>query len=305
MYFKINQADYKFVSAINNAQIKKLIKKILLIVLSTFLGTEINAQSIRINEASASNSIYFDEDGDTPDWIEIYNHGSQTISINDWGLSDDVLELDKWIFPNISLAPESYLLLWASSKDRPNISYATTLINQGDNFKYLIPSSEPNANWVDLDFDDSSWSQGDSGFGYADQDDETIIPYGTISIYLRKPFNISDLENLNSLMLDIDYDDAFVAYLNGVEVARANINGNPPTYNSGAIQQHEALMYNGGTPDRFVIADPTSFLIEGENILTIQAHNISNTSSDFTLIPFLSAVFSSPNEIGTTPPEIL
>ena len=152
MYFKINQADYKFVSAINNAQIKKLIKKILLIVLSTFLGTEINAQSIRINEASASNSIYFDEDGDTPDWIEIYNHGSQTISINDWGLSDDVLELDKWIFPNISLAPESYLLLWASSKDRPNISYATTLINQGDNFKYLIPSSEPNTNWMNLDF---------------------------------------------------------------------------------------------------------------------------------------------------------
>ena len=282
----------------------KLIKKILLIVLSTFLGAEINAQSVRINEVSASNSIYFDEDGDTPDWIEIYNYGSQTVSMNNWGLSDDVLELDKWIFPNVSLAPESYLLLWASSKDR-SISYATTLINQGDNFKYLIPSSEPNANWVNLDFDDSSWSQGDSGFGYADQDDETIIPYGTISVYLRKPFNISDLENLNSLILDIDYDDAFVAYLNGVEVARANINGNPPTYNSGAIQQHEALMYNGGTPDRFVIADPTSFLIEGENILTIQAHNISNTSSDFTLIPFLSAVFSSPNEIGTTPPEIL
>jgi hypothetical protein len=106
---------------------KKLIKKILLIVLSTFLGTEINAQSIRINEASSSNSIYFDEDGDTPDWIEIYNHGSQAISINDWGLSDDVLELDKWTFPNISLAPDSYLLLWASSKDRRSISYAKNL----------------------------------------------------------------------------------------------------------------------------------------------------------------------------------
>ena len=132
----------------------KLIKKILLIVLSTFLGAEINAQSVRINEVSASNSIYFDEDGDTPDWIEIYNYGSQTVSMNNWGLSDDVLELDKWTFPNVSLAPESYLLLWASSKDRPNISYATTLINQGDNFKYLIPSSEPNANWMNLDFDE-------------------------------------------------------------------------------------------------------------------------------------------------------
>ena len=47
---------------------KCMIKKILLIILSTFLVTEINAQSIRINEASASNSIYFDEDGDRKDF---------------------------------------------------------------------------------------------------------------------------------------------------------------------------------------------------------------------------------------------
>ena len=197
MYFKINQAGYKFVSAINNAQIKKLIKKILLIVLSTFLGTEINAQSIRINEASASNSIYFDEDGDTPDWIEIYNHGSQAISINDWGLSDDVLELDKWIFPNISLAPDSYLLLWASSKDRRSISYARTLVNQGDNFKYIIPTYEPNNNWKNLDFDDLLWPQGVSGFGYGDGDDATLIPDGALSIFIRIPFEILNLDNLN------------------------------------------------------------------------------------------------------------
>lgn len=280
-------------------------KSILIIIVSTLLMAKVNAQSIRINEVSPSNSVYFDEDGDTPDWIELYNFGTQTISINNWGLSDNVLEPDKWTFPNISLAPESYLLLWASSKDIPNVSYATTLINQGDIFQYLIPSSEPNTNWKNLEFDDSNWSQGGSGFGYNDGDDETIIPDGTLSVYLRKPFNIPDLQNLNSLILDIDYDDAFVAYINGVEIARANINGSPPAYNSGTIQDHEALMYNGGFPERFIITDLSTILIEGENILTIQGHNISNTSSDFTLIPFLSAVFSSPSGLGTTPPEIL
>ena len=280
-------------------------KYLFVIILPILLVTTLSAQTIRINEVSSSNSIYYDEDGDTPDWIEIHNFGSQTISLNNWTLSDDILDLDKWTFPNISLLPEQYLLLWASSKDRPIISYFTTLVNQGEMFQYLIPSSEPDSNWKNLDFDDSSWLQGGSGFGYDDGDDETIIPDGTLSVYLRKPFNISDLQNLNSLILDIDYDDAFVAYINGVEVARENINGSPPAYNSGTIQEHEALMYNGGSPERFVITNPNSILVEGENILSIQGHNISNTSSDFTLIPFLSAIFSSPIQFGTTPPEIL
>ena len=280
-------------------------KYLFVIILPILLVTTLSAQTIRINEVSSSNSIYYDEDGDTPDWIEIHNFGSQTISLNNWTLSDDILDLDKWTFPNISLLPEQYLLLWASSKDRPIISYFTTLINQGDMFQYLTPSSEPNPNWKNLDFDDSNWSQGGSGFGYDDGDDETIIPDGTLSVYLRKRFNISDLQSLNSLILDIDYDDAFVAYINGVEVARENINGSPPAYNSGTIQDHEALMYNGGSPERFVITNPNSILVEGENILSIQGHNISNTSSDFTLIPFLSAIFSSPIQFGTTPPEIL
>ena len=138
-----------------------------------------------------------------------------------------------------------------------------------------------------------------------DGDDTTLIPTGSMSVYLRVNFEISALDNLNALVLDIDYDDAFVAYINGIEIARANINGSPPAYNSGSLQDHEALMYSGGTPDRFTITNPNSLLNNGENILTIQGHNISNTSSDFTIIPFLSAIFSSPNNLGVTPPEIL
>ena len=280
-------------------------KYLFVIILPVLLVTTVSAQTIRINEVSSSNSIYYDEDGDTPDWIELYNFGSQTISLNNWTLSDDIQDLGKWTFPNTSITPGQYLLIWASSKDRPYISCARTIVNQGAIFQYLIPTSEPNPNWKNLDFDDSNWLQGGSGFGYDDGDDETITPDGTLSVYLRKPFNISDLQSLNSLILDIDYDDAFVAYINGIEVARANINGSPPAYNSGSIQDHEALMYNGGSPERFIITDLSTILIEGENILSIQGHNISNNSSDFTLIPFLSAIFSTPNGVGITPPEIL
>ena len=83
-----------------------------------------------------------------------------------------------------------------------------------------------------LDFNDENWNNGNSGFGYADGDDNTYIAAGTLAVYLRKSFTIENVNEINSLVLDVDYDDGFVAYINGVEVARANINGTPPVYNS-------------------------------------------------------------------------
>ncbi|MHB0755468.1 CotH kinase family protein [Polaribacter sp. M15] len=278
-------------------------KPFIFIFLFSIFGLQ--AQTIRFNEVVSSNSVYFDEDGDTPDWIELYNSSHQTISINGWSLSDDEDHLLKWTFPNVSLAPNQYLLLWASSKDKRSIEYPKTLVNKGDSFKYILPTSEPNTNWKNLNFNDTNWAQGISGFGYADGDDNTIIPSGTKSIYLRKNFTIDDVDNIASLILDIDYDDAFVAYINGQEVARANINGVPPTFNANTIQDHEAKMYTGGKPDRFSISNFKNFLNDGENILSIQGHNVSANSSDFTIIPFLSAIFKTPNSLGVDPPAIL
>ena len=65
-------------------------------------------------------------------------------------------------------------------------------------FKYLIPSSEPNSNWTDINFNDSSWDDGTSGFGYADGDDATLIPNGTLSLYLRKNFSINNVDEVIS-----------------------------------------------------------------------------------------------------------
>ena len=101
-----------------------------LVVYFLFLIANATAQTVRINEVVSSNSVYIDEDGDTPDWLEIHNYGSQDVSINGWFLSDDPETPEKWTFPNIKLSPDAYLLLWASSKDRSNISYSRTLINR-------------------------------------------------------------------------------------------------------------------------------------------------------------------------------
>ena len=110
------------------------------------------SQSIRINEVVSSNSVYFDEDGDSPDWIELYNYGNQTISLDSWTISDNIENLDMWTFPQINLDPDEYLLIWASGKNRSQISYSRTYINQGDVYKYIIPNSEPNLNWNNINF---------------------------------------------------------------------------------------------------------------------------------------------------------
>jgi len=269
------------------------------------MSSNVFCQDIRINELVASNSIIYDEDGDTPDWIELYNYGSAPVSLQNWSVSDVVDNDNPWIFPDITINEDEYLLIWASNKNRGQLTFPRTLINQGDTFRYITPNSSVPNIWTGVNYNVNSWLEGSSGFGYNDGDDSTNISNGTISVFLRKDFTVSNIDDIVSLILDVDYDDGFVAYINGVEVARANINGSPPAYNSTTNTDHEAQMYSGGLPDRFVVDNFQDILVQGNNTLSIQVHNVSNESSDLTIIPFLTALFSSESSQGVTPPDIL
>ncbi len=71
-----------------------------------------------INEAVSSNTQFEDEDGDSEDWIELYNNSNTAISLAGWTLSDDPLEPNKWAFPSVQVNAQDYLIVWASDKDR-------------------------------------------------------------------------------------------------------------------------------------------------------------------------------------------
>ena len=72
-----------------------------------------------LNEYMANNkSIISDEDGDSSDWIEIYNPGPDSLSLEGWTLTDRADKLTQWRFPAVTMAPDSYLLVFASGKDR-------------------------------------------------------------------------------------------------------------------------------------------------------------------------------------------
>jgi len=86
-------------------------KAIVLIFISSFTFFIANSQNLVINELMSSNrNVVVDEDGDTPDWIEILNNSTETINLNKYFLSDDILEPLKWQIPDLDLLPNQPLL---------------------------------------------------------------------------------------------------------------------------------------------------------------------------------------------------
>ena len=254
------------------------------------------SQQVFINEAMSLNaSIIADEDGAYSNWIELYNTAEEPVNLQGYGLSDDKNDRLKWIFPPTTIASKGHILIFTSGKDRKDIYYWKNIIQEGDLWKYSVDNDTVQNSWNGSDFDDSTWPQGPGGFGYGDNDDSTALN-SVNSVFIRKAFSVDDVTKIRRLMLHMDYDDGFVAYLNGVEIARANIGtaGDRPVFSDVAKSSHEAVMYSGGKPEAFMIGNIASLLHNGSNLIAIQIHNTGSGSTDMTGIPFLSMAMDAP-----------
>lgn len=171
------------------------------------------------------------------------------------------------------------------------VDHWETVVVESQEWSYLPAFSEPPSNWMTPNFVDDSWSIGPGGFGFGDEDDRTQIEAVT-ALYLRTKFEIIDTSTILHALLHADYDDAFIAYLNGVEIARSNIGivGDRPTFNALPTYFHEAVMFQGGRPEYFEIKKNLlkNLLKEGSNSLAIQVQNDGILSSDLSAIFFLS-----------------
>jgi len=157
-----------------------------------------------------------------------------------------------------------------------------TVVYENNIWNYTVPIAEPDTNWRKPTFTATGWLSGQGGFGFGDSDDNTTLSQSK-SVYIRIVFNISDTSKISKAILNADYDDGFVAYLNNTEIARANMsNAVHPPYGTLASANHEAVMYGGGNPDYFNISQSAlhSVIRNGTNVLAIQIHNVTTTSSD-------------------------
>jgi len=278
-----------------------------LITFLLILGSSLFPAQIKINEVMSSNgSTLMDEDGDYPDWIELYNSGDAALNLNGYSLTDNIDAPRKWIFPEIVIEPHKYLITFASGKDRKDCTpYWNAVITAGDIWRYFIGNSEPPADWMSLAFNDQDWLEGATGIGYGDNDDATGVPEGTMSVYLRKTFILANASIIKNAILHMDYDDGFIAYLNGTEIARANISIEHPTHDQAADTYTEPKICNGQMPDGFPLGSVLALFHDGTNVLAIQLHNSGSTSSDLTIIPFLTLGFQSEPASYRQPPDIL
>jgi hypothetical protein len=177
------------------------------------------------------------------------------------------------------------------------------LVREGDPWRYFKGTQEPPATWNTLAFDDSTWLAGPTPIGYeTDSGYEKRIATNLsdmrnqyISVYARRTFSVDDPSQLTALLLTVDVDDGYIAYINGVRVAAQGAPASP-RYDQPASASHEAC---SGTstptgpcpPAQIDLSRYIEDLVPGENVLAVQVHNQSLSSSDFIFIPELSGVF--------------
>ncbi len=172
-------------------------------------------------------------------------------------------------------------------------------LKEGAEWRYFkgtaTPSAQGTNQWYHRGFSDIAWlGPSPSGFGYGDADDATLLSdmqNSYVSVFTRKMFLVTNLAAITQLTLAADFDDGFVAYLNGTEVTRRNLPTGTITHATTALVNSESSRAGQDSytcncepqPKEYIQIDP-SLLIEGTNLLAVSGHNISLSSSDFSLI---------------------
>lgn len=160
----------------------------------------------------------------------------------------------------------------------------TTLMERTQSWKYYDQGSLDGMNWQLSDFDDAKWASGKAPLGYhtnMTRDYNTIISYGSnanskrMTYYFRTTIDLPEKPRpTDDLVLDFTVDDGCVVYVNGQEAGRYNM----PT---GAVYYSTAASsYAQADPDTGRMKLNASLFQQGQNVIAVELHQNSNTSTD-------------------------
>jgi hypothetical protein len=134
-----------------------------------------------------------------------------------------------------------------------------------------------NPSWRSEDFNDSLWKNGRTPIGYdlgsIRTDLGSTLRRVSPSLYVRKSFSVPDGKASSSspLILRINYNDGFIAWINGVEVARANAGEQKAHIYFDQVAYRASTI--GTSTSSFNLGRSSSLLVPGENTLAIQVAN--------------------------------
>ncbi len=151
-----------------------------------------------------------------------------------------------------------------------------TLIAEGSTWKYLDDGSDQGTIWSGVTFDDSSWPEGPAELGFGDGDEATVLDDGFITYYFRKTIAIGG-DVVSDVELRFKRDDSIAVYINGTLVEANNLPSNWD-YLSGAtttVPNSDENAWNTRTISG-------SHFVPGTNVVAVEIHNRSTSSSDIT-----------------------
>jgi hypothetical protein len=182
-----------------------------------------------------------------------------------------------------------------------------TLIAPGSVWRYLDTGDNLTGTlWNTPGFNDGAWLSGPAELGYGDGGEATLVR-GTnllgeriITTYFRHPLNVANPSLFSFLQMQLRRDDGGIVYVNGTEVFRSNI---PP----GPVD-HLTLAQNAGDDGNVFFTNnaPANLLLAGNNVVAVEIHQTSTSSSDisfdFELIGNTGAIVNNPPTVTIISP---
>ena len=159
-----------------------------------------------------------------------------------------------------------------------NAPTTSTVIARGTGWNYHALARDLGTAWRSAAYTDSAWSSGRAAIGFGTAV-TTMLPYATnpkpLTTWLRKDFAIADAPAaIATLTATVNYNDGFIAYLNGTEVARRSLPA------SGVTTSTPATPHAHGTFETLDLTPFKNLLTQGVNVLAIELHLASTTDAD-------------------------
>ena len=170
-------------------------------------------------------------------------------------------------------------------------------------WKYSDTDGDLGTAWREPEFNDTNWKSGNSPLGFGNISNTAVVPRENITLqtlinprprqvttYFRKTFDLEDAKNHFELRLKIMSDGGGAVYMNGTELFRdSNL---PANANFETTTNNDSSDLNEGDLDEYIV-DPNT-LIEGTNVIAVEMHNSSRSSSDMVMEIELEATRTNP-----------
>ncbi|MBR1666933.1 MAG: CotH kinase family protein, partial [Bacteroidaceae bacterium] len=217
------------------------------------------------------------------------NVDNAKITLNDIELP--YTEFNGYLFAPVTLkaiAPAGYRFAgWTSE----STSTQSSVFSEGSDWKYYDSGSLDDKNWTTTTYSDASWKSGNAPIGYG-KNQNTETAKNLTCYYFRKSFTLNNAPaSSDEYTLDFTIDDGMIVYVNGTEAGRYNMPSGNVNYNTVATS------YAPNNPDTGTMTIKGSLFKRGKNVIAVEVHNNSTSSTDILWDASLSSIVQNTSDV--------